>query len=173
MRNREESKSSARIGIMRTLSTFGVLSLSVLCSCESKGPVFDGELALEGYSHREVDGHEKVELKWSASRKPSADYWVFVHAMDGSGSDPSFQLDHPLKNGGKETSRWDAGDSVKDIFPVTPRGNRPAGTYMLRIGLYVPSPTRILQLTQVGNIFQQPADEWRRQAIVITDVDCK
>jgi hypothetical protein len=133
--------------------------------------VFGDELSLTGYSIGNKDGHTEIALRWKAVRKPSNDYLVFVHVLDGAGA-LAFQADHPLKNAtGAPTSTWTVGESVEDRFLVTPPANRPAGTYALRIGVYVPSPMKVLQLAQAA--LPQPTDGWKNQAILIANVECK
>ncbi len=128
-------------------------------------------MSLTGYTIGTKDGHTQVELRWKAVRKPSADYLVFVHALDGAGA-LVFQADHPLRNAtAVSTSGWTAGDSVEDRFLATPPANRPAGTYSLRVGLYLKSPMKVLQLTQP--VLPQPTDGWKNQAVMFANVECK
>jgi hypothetical protein len=82
--------------------------------------VFGDEMSLNAYAIHAIDSHTAVDLKWSALRKPAADYAVFVHVLAPSGA-TAFQLDHPLKNGaGQMTSAWAASDSVNDQFVAAP-----------------------------------------------------
>jgi hypothetical protein len=132
---------------------------------------FGNEVSLEAYAIRPKDGHTEVELTWTAVGKPAADYYAFIHAIDSSGN-ILFQLDHPLKNGaGQLTSSWTTGDSVKDRFMATPPQGHSPGAYTLRIGVYVPQPMKVLQITRTG--FPQPKDGWSDRAIVIEQVSCQ
>jgi hypothetical protein len=155
----------------------------VLCACSgSRAPdgepsgrstttAFGDELSLTGYSIGNKDGRTEVELQWKALHKPSADYLVFVHALNGDGA-LVFQGDHKLKNAtGAPTGAWTAGESVEDRFLMAPPANRPAGTYTLRIGVYILSPIKILQLTQAT--LPRPTDGWKNQAVMIANVECK
>ena len=160
-----------------------VTSLVMVGCTNSRGPTtepsraasgtadFGGELSLTGYAIQDKNGHPEVELRWKALRKPSADYYVFVHVLDGSG-EMVFQLDHPLKNpAGSVTGAWSAVESVIDRFLAAPPPGRRTGTYTLRIGLYIAQPMKVLQVT--GAAFRQPADGWKNQSILIERVDCK
>jgi hypothetical protein len=133
--------------------------------------VFGDELALTGYSIGSKNGHTEVELRWSALRKPSADYVAFVHALDGADG-VVFQGDHWLKSEtGAQTTAWTAGDSVTDRFTMTPPANRSAGSYPLRIGLWDPKTPKFLQVLQAS--LPQPTDGWRGRVILIENVECK
>jgi hypothetical protein len=132
---------------------------------------FADQLLLTGYSVQNKDGHTEVELRWKALRKPSADYYAFVHVLDASGG-MAFQLDHPLKNtAGSPTGSWGAGDSVSDRFLAVSQVNHTSGTYTLRVGVYVPSPMSVLQISETA--FPQPTDGWKHQSILIEHVECK
>jgi hypothetical protein len=133
--------------------------------------VFGNELSLTGYDVRTKGGHTEIELQWTAVQKPTADYFVFVHALDQSGG-IAFQGDHMLKNeAGAPTAAWKLGDSVKDQFFMAPPPGRPAGTYVLRLGVDIPSPMKVLPVTQ--SVFSQPTDAWHNQSIIIDHVECK
>ena len=128
-------------------------------------------MSLDAYAVHPRDGHTEIELKWTARRKPAADYDVFVHVLAPSGA-TAFQLDHPLKNGaGQMTSAWAASDSVNDQFVGAPPTGQNPGNYALRLGVYVPSPIKILQITRSG--FPQPKDGWNDHAVLIENVGCK
>lgn len=133
--------------------------------------VFGGEISLDAYSSHSTDGHTMVDLKWSALKKPTTDYNVFIHALDRSGG-ILFQFDHPLKNGaGQMTSDWTASESVTDEFLAIPPPSQSPGAYTLRLGVFVPNPMKILQITRSG--FPQPKDGWNDHSVVIENVDCK
>ena len=88
---------------------------------------FGDELSLTGYSIGTKNGHTEVEMRWNVLRKPSADYYVFVHALDGTGA-MAFEGDHSLKNAtGAQTGAWTAGDTVADRFLIAPPASRPPG----------------------------------------------
>lgn len=133
--------------------------------------VFANELSLAGYEIRPNGGHTEVELRWSAVQKPTADYKVFVHALDNSGA-IAFQADHDLKDAaGAPTTSWKVGDPVKDHFLVIPWTGRAAGTYTLRLGVFTPNPIKVFPVT--NSAFTQPAGTWHNQSIIISNVACK
>jgi hypothetical protein len=133
---------------------------------------FANEISLSGYSIQDKGGHTEVEFRWSILRRPSADYSVFVHVLDASGH-LAFQADHALRNGGgAPTSAWTVGDSVEDRFFVTPPSNRQPGTYALKVGVDIPSPLKILSLTE-ATLPRGPTDDWKDRSVVIRNVECK
>ncbi len=138
----------------------------------ARGPaatVFGDELSLTGYNIGNKNGHTEVELRWKVLRKPSADYAVFVHALDGAGG-CALQGDHWLKNdAGAKTNAWTAGDSVTDRFLMIPPANRSPGTFTLRIGVWDLKKC----LTLVRTNLPQPTDGWRGRAVLIENVECK
>ena len=163
------------VGVMTILAACSTSHSPGVESSSGSAPeaktVFGDELSLTGYDVRTNGGHTEVELRWSAVRKPTADYQVFVHVLDGSGG-LAFQADHDLKDeAGAHTAAWKLGESVKDRFSVAPPPGHAAGTYTLRLGLYIPSPIKVLPLA--NSAFNQPTDAWRIQSIIIDHVECK
>lgn len=100
---------------------------------------FDDGITLEGYSlGRESVGRAEaldLTLHWSARRRPSRDYTVFVHLLDAGGQ-PRGQGDGPPRSGLYPTSIWDAGEVVVDPHRVVVATDAPPGQYRLAIGLY-------------------------------------
>ena len=134
---------------------------------------FADEISLSGYTIRDRDGHTEVELRWSALRKPSADYLAFVHVLDDGGR-IAFQADHSLRNGaGGPASKWAVGAPIVDRFLVSPPPSRPPGVYSLRIGVYTPSPMEILPLTGAAIPGASSAGDWKNRSITIKDVVCR
>ncbi len=154
-----------------------MLLMAGCSSSNSSGPdakatnVFGDDMSLASYAVGSKDGHTEIELRWTALRKPAADYIVFVHALDSSGA-IAFQADHLLKNAaGLQPSSWAAGEAVTDQFLATPPAGHPAGTYGLRIGLYTATPMKVLQLTR--STLPVPADDWKNRSILLAQVECK
>jgi hypothetical protein len=132
---------------------------------------FGDELSLADYSIGKKNGHTEVGLRWNVLRKPSADYYVFVHALDGAGA-MVFQGDHPLKNAaGAQTRAWTAGDIVEDRFLLAPPANRPPGSYTLRIGVADAKAGRFLRA--VATKLPEATDGWKGRAILLENVPCK
>jgi hypothetical protein len=148
----------------------GVGSSGADLSYSSQGAtaLFGNELSLAGYEIRSKDGHTEVELRWSAVKKPAVDYRVFVHALDGSGG-IAFQADHDLKDeAGEPTTAWRLGEPVSDRFFVTPWPGHAAGTYTLRLGVFIPKNMQSLAVT--NSTFGPPADG---RSIIIAHVECR
>jgi hypothetical protein len=100
---------------------------------------FGGEIALQGFR---VDGAPstpggslRLVLYWEALARPSRDYTVFNHLLDG-GATIWGQHDGQPANGRRPTSRWRVGDLVADIHDLPIRADTPDGTYDLITGLY-------------------------------------
>jgi hypothetical protein len=141
-------------------------------SAPGSGASFGDEVALSQYSIRNNSGHTEVELHWKALRRPSANYVVFVHALDSKGG-IAFQFDHELKNASDlATSSWREGDAVTDWFSPDPPRNCAPGVYPLRLGLYVAKPFRIVPLTQ-STLPRPVDDDWKTRAVLITNLECK
>jgi hypothetical protein len=78
-----------------------------------------------------------LTLYWSARSRPSADYTVFVHLLDGSGHLVA-QADSPPQLGRNPTSLWDADDTIVDPHDIVLDPGLAPGQYALEIGLYRP-----------------------------------
>jgi len=140
-------------------------------SRSTSATVFGDQLSLTGYSIGNNKGHTEIELRWNVLHKPTADYYVFVHALDGGGA-IAFQGDHPLKNtAGAQTSTWAAGDSVEDRFIMTPPANRTSGSYTLRIGVWDPKTAKFLKVLKTN--LPQAVDGWKDRVVLIEKIDCK
>ena len=161
----------AAMTVLAACSTSHAPGVVSSTSASGATTVFGNELSLTGYDIRSKDGHTEVELRWSAVQKPTADYSVLVHALDESGA-IAFQGDHKLKDdAGAFTADWKLGESVKDHFLMVPPPGHTAGTYSVRLGIYTPSPMKVLPLA--NSAFSQPGDAWRYQAVIIDRVECK
>lgn len=79
-----------------------------------------------------------LTLDWSARKRPSTDYTVFVHMLDARGA-PVAGADAPPRSGLDPTSLWDAGDAIADPHVLQIPADVPPGVYRLEIGLYQPS----------------------------------
>jgi hypothetical protein len=175
MKSWNVSEHSCRMLFLVTVTA--ALVLLAGCASSNNGAAsgdataFEDGMSLTGYSIQSKDGHTEMELRWTALRKPAADYIVYVHALDSSGA-IAFQADHPLKNAiGSPTSSWAAGEKVTDRFLVIPAGGHLAGMYPLRFGLYTPAPMRVLQITRTA--LPMPSDVWKDHSILLAQVECK
>jgi 4-amino-4-deoxy-L-arabinose transferase-like glycosyltransferase len=96
-----------------------------------------------------------LTLYWSARARPSADYTVFVHLLDGSGHVVA-QADAPPQDGRNPTSLWDNGDTIADPHELALDRNLPPGSYSLEIGLYQPGNGQRLAVATDGS--NRPGD---------------
>jgi len=99
-----------------------------------------------------------LELLWSATAPPAADYTVFLHLLTPEGQLVA-QSDLPPGNGNAPTTTWTPGQPVADkhglIIPTTVA----PGRYQLWVGLYDATGTR-LPLTDSPN-----------DALLITEIE--
>jgi hypothetical protein len=90
-----------------------------------------------------VPGSEsRVTLHWRSLSATPADFTVFVHLADANGR-PVTQGDGPPAYGGYPTSRWQAGDLVRDPHALSLPRDVPPGRYWLLVGLYDSAGVRL------------------------------
>ncbi len=83
-----------------------------------------------------------VELAWRALGEVDASYRVFVHLLDSEGNLVA-QSDGEPANWTRPTTGWAEGEVVTEQRTMTvPEGTAP-GTYVLRLGLYLPGGSRL------------------------------
>lgn len=103
-------------------------------------PFSDG-ISLLGYSlmpQRAQPGDTvKVTLYWQASARPSQNYTIFVHLMDGDG-EQLVVADGPPVSGYFPTSYWRAGDMVDDEHALALAADLEPDEYGIAVGLYDP-----------------------------------
>jgi hypothetical protein len=133
--NGQPAGTAARIGPLK------VYGRSPEATAEPPLAVFgNGEIAL--VSVRRSQGG--VALRWQALRKPTRDYTVFVHVLDGQGQLVA-QQDSPPHGGSYPTSLWDAGEVVEDVHDLSLAAGR-----QLEIGLYTFPDLRRLPVEGAG-----------------------
>ena len=104
-----------------------------------------GELVrLRGYDLGSVEAGAVVPLTlyWESLTAVSDSYKVFVHVLDGSGAIVA-QIDRLPVNGLAPTTRWQAGDLIRDRYELALPAELPAGHYELRVGLYTEANGRL------------------------------
>ncbi|MBN1977792.1 MAG: glycosyltransferase family 39 protein [Anaerolineae bacterium] len=95
---------------------------------------FGDGIALVGYDLEE-DGQElRLILHWASLAPVDRDYTVFVHLVGPDGA--LAQADGPPAGGDYPTSLWEYGEIVFDERSI-PTQDLPAGTYHLRLGMYL------------------------------------
>ncbi|MCL5946803.1 MAG: hypothetical protein M1298_02120, partial [Chloroflexi bacterium] len=85
--------------------------------------------------HVEAGKSLDITLQWQAVRNPTADYTVFLHALDASGR-LVFQLDARPQSGKLPTNDWVADEVVADHLAVPVPPSTAPGTYQIVVGLY-------------------------------------
>jgi hypothetical protein len=109
------------------------------------GDVTVGKLfTLRGYSlgprFLQPGGSTHVTLHWQAQAKPNADYTLGLWLVDQSGKQIPLMDREPL-DGDYRTSRWDAGQWVRDRFDLLIPSDLPGGLYQVEAGWHDVSGT--------------------------------
>ncbi len=84
----------------------------------------------------------KVTLYWQATRPPSRNYAVFIHASDALGNPPVRQTDGYSIHGNYPTAWWRNDQIIKDEFTLTAL---PARALVISAGLYHPPTMQRLE----------------------------
>ena len=103
---------------------------------------FGDQLALVGWSLHappQVQPGDAISLTvvWRAEQAMATDYTAFAHLVDEAGRGWAGD-DHQPHEGLYPTSRWAAGEMVRDVFDLTIPAEAPPGLYDLRLGWYAP-----------------------------------
>jgi 4-amino-4-deoxy-L-arabinose transferase-like glycosyltransferase len=96
---------------------------------------FGDGIALVGYDLERDTGGARLILHWASLAPVDQDYTVFVHLISPDG-ELAAQADGPPTSGDYPTSLWEFGEIVFDERLVPTQG-LPAGTYHLRLGMYL------------------------------------
>ncbi len=76
----------------------------------------------------------RVALRWEALEEVTAEYIIFVHALDADGRLLA-QSDHPPQNGFRPTWSWEAGETVIDRVAIPLNGSEETAQTVL-VGMY-------------------------------------
>jgi 4-amino-4-deoxy-L-arabinose transferase-like glycosyltransferase len=96
---------------------------------------FGDGIALVGYDlERDAEGARLI-LHWASLAPVDRDYTVFVHLVGPDGT-LAAQADGPPAGGDYPTSLWEFGEIIFDERLI-PTQDLPAGTYHLRVGMYL------------------------------------
>jgi 4-amino-4-deoxy-L-arabinose transferase-like glycosyltransferase len=90
-----------------------------------------------------------LTLHWQATRRPAADYAVFVHLRRADNSNLT-QADAAPRGGDWPTAAWEPGQPVADPHVLTMPAGTPPGVYTLWIGMYRPVEMTRLTLSAAG-----------------------
>lgn len=82
-----------------------------------------------------VGGSLYIQYHWQVTDRPSADWTVFSHVIDGDGN-VVVGFDSQPGRGSLTTSRWQPGWRVLDEYELALPVDLPPGDYTLRMGLY-------------------------------------
>ena len=100
---------------------------------------FEPGIWLIGYDIAPLPYHAgrqlRLQLYWQAEARPTEDYTVFVHVLDGAGQ-LVVQQDNPPVRGTAPTSAWEPGAVVVDPYDLLLPENTPPGELVLKVGLY-------------------------------------
>ncbi len=91
----------------------------------------------------------EVTLHWTADRRPTQDYTVFVHLRRPDGSNLTQRDGQPL-GGAWPTSAWEPGQLVMDRYTLTIPAGTPPGRYTLWAGMYRLADLTRLRLSGTG-----------------------
>jgi hypothetical protein len=119
-------------------ATIGWLKLAAMKEIPAPAVATDYRLgdgiALVGYDLEEYDQGQRLILHWASLAPVDQDYTVFVHLVGPDGT--LVQADGPPASGDYPTSLWEYGEIVFDERLIPTQG-LPAGTYDLRLGMYL------------------------------------
>jgi hypothetical protein len=101
---------------------------------------FGSQVSLVGYDAQVLTSNDKpgtvaLTLVWQALGEMDTDYTVFVHLVDGNGTQRG-QHDSMPMNGAYPTTLWQPGEFVTDAHMLTLPPDLPPGDYGLEVGLY-------------------------------------
>jgi hypothetical protein len=96
---------------------------------------FGDGIALVGYDLERGAGGTELILHWASLAPADQDYTVFVHLV-GPDGELVAQADGPPAGGDYPTSLWEFGEIIFDERLI-PTQDLPAGTYHLRLGMYL------------------------------------
>jgi hypothetical protein len=119
---------------------------------------FGGQIRLLGHRMERAAGLIRLTLYWQANKRPTLDYQVFVHLLDGGGQQIA-QADSPPLAGLYPTSAWLPGSIITDVHEIqVSADSTPA---VLQIGLY-----------DLGSLQRLPAikeggQRWTADSVVI------
>lgn len=91
-----------------------------------------------------------LELFWRPLNSSTSSLTVFTHLLGPPREDGSIMWggqDHPPQEGRADTTLWETGVLLRDVYHLNIPAGAPAGTYSVEIGLYDPGDgTRIVEI---------------------------
>lgn len=127
---------------------------------------FSDQVELLGYDLKEEGRTSQgraflVTYYWKALREVPNDYRIFVHVTEETGTKMIKGWDHSPARGRYPTSFWQPGTVIEDRGLYFLPADLPAGSYTLRLGLYLPAGGERLKVTQVAPGIPLDSDETR------------
>lgn len=103
------------------------------------GATFGDELEIVGWSLEPGELHSgeplTLTIVWRALKPPLTRYTAFAHLQDASGGNLA-QDDHEPDQGKYPTTRWAAGEMVRETYALRVPSTLQPGDYFLRVGWY-------------------------------------
>ncbi len=98
---------------------------------------FNHQIKLVGYDLSPVEeGQAYLSLYWQPITPLERDYTIFVQVRDAAGN-TLINADHQPYNGLLPTSRWHAGEVIKETIRLDAPPDMPAGDYQIYAGMYL------------------------------------
>ena len=97
-----------------------------------------------------------VTLYWQSLAEVEEDYVVFVHLLDEATGQIVAQVDEMPRNGDYPTSLWMDVEIVVDHHTLIASDALNAGTYLLRLGFYVPETGNYLTVDGATDVILPP-----------------
>ena len=79
-----------------------------------------------------------LTFRWQALQTIPSSYKVFIHVLTLDFGTAVTQRDIEPMNGLRPTNSWSPGEIITDPHQIQIPQNTPAGTYQIRVGLYIP-----------------------------------
>lgn len=117
---------------------------------------FSDQVELLGYDLKEEGRTSRgraflVSYYWKALREIPYDYRILAHVTEESGTKVIQGWDHWPARGRYPTSFWQPGTVIEDRGLYFLSEKIPAGSYPVRIGVYLPSSSERLKVTQAAS----------------------
>jgi hypothetical protein len=114
--------------------------------------ILDDKVRLLGYNiesgFRPGDGIH-LTVFWQCLEEMEQDYTVFTHLIDG-GQNIWGQKDNQPVDGFHPTSRWKAGEVIRDQYDLVISPDAPPGQYWLEVGMYLVETGKRLSVSREG-----------------------
>ncbi len=123
-------------GRVQTIGKYEVYAPAPLVKLQSAS--FGDSIAMVGWSVVPLSfqpGVVQVTMVWQAQRAMEQRFTPFVHLVNAEGVNAT-QDDHEPHDGAYPTTRWAAGEMVREVYVLKMPADLPAGKYTVRAGWY-------------------------------------